>query len=182
MIARAPHHRILELKNWLKKNKKASWQEFVANTGGTKSQYYHAREDLGFGKNSTLSQAMKKAYAAKKAAASTPENLNKEEVAAVVAKRNKENEEFLAGPSKDTVVVEGVTPDFIWYEMDLMQRKLSDISQRLNHVMKVSQARDHDQKKMMRDLISENSQLRVDNNALRQQVGELTEMINGTPV
>lgn len=180
MRTRAPHHRVLELQNWLKKNKKASWQEFVKHTGGTKSQYYHARENIGLGKNSALSEAMKKVYAAKKSKSLPQSGLNKDE--AVIAARNKDNEEFLAGPSKDRVVVEGVTPDFIWYEMDLMQRKMSDISQRLNHVMKVSQSRDHDQKKMMRDLISENSQLRVDNNALRQQVSELTEMINGTPV
>lgn len=171
---RSPRHRILELIRWLKQNKKATWQEFVAATGGTRSQYYHAREDLGLAKNLTLSAAMKKYHANKKAKSVTPEE--------IIATRNKENEEFLASPSKDKIVVEGVTPDFIWYEMDLMQRKLSDISQRLNHVMKVSQARDHDQKKMMRDLISENSQLRVENNAMRQQVGELTEMINGTPV
>lgn len=171
---RSPRHRVLELVRWLKQNKKATWQEFVAATGGTKNQYYHAREDLGLSKNPKLSAAMKRYHAAKKTKSATPEE--------IIAKRNKENEEFLAGPSKDKVIVEGVTPDFIWYEMDLMQRKLSDISQRLNHVMKVSQARDHDQKKMMRDLISENSQLRVENNAMRQQVGELTEMINGTPV
>jgi regulator of replication initiation timing len=79
-------------------------------------------------------------------------------------------------------VVEGNTPDFIWYEMDLLQRKLSDISARLTHVMKVSQARDADQKKMMRDLITENTELRVNNSSLKQQVTELTEMINGTPV
>jgi hypothetical protein len=83
---------------------------------------------------------------------------------------------------KQEVVVEGVAPDFIWYEMDLMQRRLGDVSTRLNHVMKVAQARDADQKKMMRDLISENTSLRVENNGLKQQVSELTEMINGAPV
>jgi regulator of replication initiation timing len=66
--------------------------------------------------------------------------------------------------------------------MDLMQRRLGDVSTRLNHVMKVAQARDADQKKMMRDLISENTSLRVENNGLKQQVSELTEMINGAPV
>jgi regulator of replication initiation timing len=63
-----------------------------------------------------------------------------------------------------------------------MQRRLQDFSLRLNVVMKLSRARDADHKKMMRDLISENSELRVSNNDLRQQVAEFTEMINGTPV
>jgi regulator of replication initiation timing len=35
---------------------------------------------------------------------------------------------------------------------------------------------------MMRDLINENTTLRVENNNLKHQVSELTEMINGTPV
>jgi regulator of replication initiation timing len=48
--------------------------------------------------------------------------------------------------------------------------------------MKVAHSRDADQKKMMRDLINENTTLRVENNNLKQQVSELTEMINGTPV
>jgi len=104
-----------------------------------------------------------------------------------VEAKQKDNEEYLAGKTKveapkQQLLIEGTTPDFIWYEMDLMQRKLGDISLRLNHVMKVAQARDNDQKKMMRDLISENTNLRVESNSLRQQVAELTEMINGTPV
>ena len=48
--------------------------------------------------------------------------------------------------------------------------------------MKLSRTRDADHKKMMRDLINENSELRVSNNDLRQQVAEFTEMINGAPV
>lgn len=184
MKTRAPRHRMLELENWLKKNKKASWHDFVTSTGGTKSQYYHCKENIGLSKNSTLSEAMKKVYEAKRASKAKTSNVNTEDVAAVVSKRNKENEEFLAGATsvKNEVIMESTTPDFIWYEMDLVQRKLNDLSVRFSHVMKVSQGRDHDQKKMMRELISENSDLRVTNNALRQQVAELTEMINGAPV
>jgi hypothetical protein len=48
--------------------------------------------------------------------------------------------------------------------------------------MKVSQSRDGDQKRMMRELINENTTLRIENSNLKQQVSELTEMINGTPV
>lgn len=182
MRIRSTKSRIAELARWIKKNKDANRHDFIRKTGGTQHQYYYIRHNLGIAKkNPVLSQAMKavaktkKSLVAEKTAASN---------AAVAEAMRKENEEFLAGatPPVHQVVVEGTTPDFIWYEMDLMQRKLSDVSGRLNHVMKVAQARDADQKKMMRDLISENSTLRVENNGLRQQVAELTEMINGAPV
>ena len=95
--------------------------------------------------------------------------------------KQKETEKFLSELPK-VEEAEGSTPDFMWYELDLMQRRLQDFSLRLNVVMKLSRARDADHKKMMRDLINENSELRVSNNDLRQQVAEFTEMINGTPV
>jgi hypothetical protein len=180
MRVRSTNERVLILKKWLKRNKSASWREFVQQTGGTRPQYYHIRSQLGIAKaNPTLSEAMKEAAKRKREAL---KGVPIEPTAAEI--RNKENEEFLAGKvqPKQEVVVEGVAPDFIWYEMDLMQRRLGDVSTRLNHVMKVAQARDADQKKMMRDLISENTSLRVENNGLKQQVSELTEMINGAPV
>lgn len=175
MRIRSKPARIAELKRWLTKYRNVTWREFVKETGGTQNQFYHLREELGLTKkNMALSEAMKNSHLRRKA-----EN-------AVEAKQ-KDNEEYLAGKTKveapkQQLLIEGTTPDFIWYEMDLMQRKLGDISLRLNHVMKVAQARDNDQKKMMRDLISENTNLRVESNSLRQQVAELTEMINGTPV
>ena len=178
MRKRTPKHRILELQSWLKKNKTASWREFVAATGGTQIQYYHIRERLGITKNATLSEAMKQIHKRRREkliSKTTPD------AAAIVAARNKENEEFLAG-KQNSVLVEGNTPDFVWYEIDLIQRRLSDLSSRINHVMKVAQARDADQKKMMRELINENSEFRLNNNALRKQISELSEALNGTPV
>lgn len=169
---RSTNARIAELKRWLKKNRTASWQEFVKETGGKESQYYHLRAVLGIGqRNHALSIAMKESIKRRKqkTAVPTPE----------------ENEKFLAelpAEPKHEEVPEGSTPDFMWYELDLMQRRLQDFSLRLNVVMKLSRARDADHKKMMRDLINENSELRVSNNDLRQQVAEFTEMINGTPV
>ena len=166
--------RIAELTRWMKKNKTASWHDFVKETGGTQSQYYHVRAALGLSKrNSLLSVAMKKVAKNKKAKQATI-TLSPQSSATVEVK--------VEDRPKDEVIIEGNTPDFIWYEMDLMQRKLGDISSRLAHVMKVAQARDGDQKKMMRDLIQENTELRVNNNSLTQQVSELTEMINGSPV
>jgi hypothetical protein len=180
MRSRSTNERISNLKKWLRKNKTASWREFVQQTGGTQTQYYHLRNRIGIAKaNPALSEAMRDVAKRKR------EALKEAPIEPTAAEiRNKENEEFLAGKvqPKQEVVTEGVAPDFIWYEMDLMQRRLGDVSTRLNHVMKVAQARDADQKKMMRDLISENTSLRVENNGLKQQVSELTEMINGAPV
>lgn len=167
--------RVIELKRWLKKNKNASWQQFVKETGGTQTQYYHVKSSLGFSKkNPLLSEAMKRVAKnrQKKATITLPPDVTgyvKVETTQVEA-------------PKDEVIVEGNTPDFIWYEMELMQRKLGDISNRIAHVMKVAQARDLDHKKMLRNLIEENTELRVNNASLSQQVAELTEMINGTPV
>jgi len=164
--------RINDLKRWLKKNKTATWQQFVDATGAKESQYYHLRATLGIGKrNAVLSAAMKEAIKRRKEKKPVPTPA--------------ENEKFLSDLSaapKTEEVPEGSTPDFMWYELDLMQRRLQDFSLRLNVVMKLSRARDADHKKMMRDLINENSELRVANNDLRQQVAEFTEMINGTPV
>lgn len=180
MRTRSTPSRIKELSRWIMKNRKAKWQEFVRETGGKQTQYYHIRESLGLSKkNPALSDAMKEVHKRRAKPAEKP----KVDLEAMW----KDNEEFLAGkvapPAKqEAVVIEGNTPDFIWYEMDLMQRRLGDVSTRLNHVMKVAHARDADQKKMMRDLISENSTLRVENNNLKQQVSELTEMINGAPI
>lgn len=173
---RSPKHRVLELQSWMKKNKTATWQEFVKATGGTQTQFYHARVNLGIAKKiPNISIARKTAIAKTKQSSSATDT--------TLANFQKANEEYLSSlPKQEEIKIEGNTPDFIWYEMDLMQRKLGDLSNRLNHVMKVAQARDADQKKMMRDLIGENTELRVSNNGLRQQVSELTEMINGTSV
>lgn len=171
MRTRSNKARVEQLRSWVKKHKDATWQEFVRSTGGTKTQYYHFRCSIGIAKkNPGLSAVMKEMAKKRKS--------NNE-----VAKDEGTQTITLTPTTKQpTVLIEGVTPDFIWYEMDLMQRKLGDLSTRIAHVMKVAQARDADQKKMMRDLISENTELRVTNNGLRQQVSELTEMINGTPV
>lgn len=164
MRTRSTAKRIAELKSWIKKNIHASSADFIRETGGTQLQLYKIRSQI---KTEKLQAKLDRAEG---------------KVKAPPVKIAPQTTEEFAAPTATEVVVEGVTPDFIWYEMDLLQRKLSDISVRMNHVMKVSQARDADQKKMMRDLISENTELRVNNNSLRQQVTELTEMINGTPV
>ncbi len=164
MRTRSTAKRIAELKSWIKKNIHASSAEFIRETGGTQLQLYKIRRQI---KAEKLQAKLDRAEG---------------KVKAPPVKIAPQTTEEFAAPTATEVVVEGVTPDFIWYEMDLLQRKLSDISVRMNHVMKVSQARDADQKKMMRDLISENTELRVNSNSLRQQVAELTEMINGTPV
>lgn len=175
--------RAQELRRWLKRNKSATWQTFVKETGGTQSQYYRARNALGFDKNEAVSEGMKKMYERKRKAPKTITLIvpKKDKPVPSVKETIKEMEEF-AKPTATEVKIEGNTPDFIWYEIALIQRKLIDISTRLAHVMEVAQARDRDQKKMMRDLITENTELRVNNNSLTQQVAELTEMINGTPV
>lgn len=194
MRTRSTPSRVQELVRWVKKHKDASVHDFVRDTGGKPSQYYHARSTAGLGKkNLHLSDAMKKVAMRKKIAKEvilkTP---NGDVTLKMPEQKPEENnlkkamhemamEEF-AKPTATEIAVEGNTPDFIWYEIDLLQRKLGDISTRLSHVMKVSQTRDADQKKMMRQLISENTELRVNNNSLTQQVTELTEMINGTPV
>ena len=173
MRTRSTVARMAELTRWMKKNKGGTRKQFIAETGGTDTQYYKIKSKLGFTPRSPkLSEAMKQVAIRKRAKlAQAPKEVQTEPAQADL--------EFV---SKETVVAEGVTPDFIWYEMDLMQRKISDISGRLWHVMKVCQARDADQKKMMRELITENTELRVNNSSLKQQVTELTEMINGTPV
>ena len=165
MRTRSTRARIAELTRWIKKNMNAKSVDFIRETGGTQLQLYKLRSQIK----------------AEKLKAKLDKSEGKVTKASSVKKAPQTMEEFAATTATE-VVVEGVTPDFIWYEMDLLQRKLSDISVRMNHVMKVSQARDADQKKMMRDLISENTELRVNSNSLRQQVAELTEMINGTPV
>lgn len=162
---RVTRHRMEDLVRWVKKNKTATWQQFAAEMNGTKSQFYYARKVLGISRHfPKISEARKRFVENQKKAAATE----------------------AAKPTPHKVVeegiVEGTTPDFIWYEMDLMQRKLGDLSSRIAHVMKVAQGRDADQKKMMHNLIQENTELRVENNSLKQQVAEFTEMINGTSV
>lgn len=171
MRTRSTVARMAELTRWMKKNKGGTRKQFIAETGGTDTQYYKIKSKLGFTpKSPKLSEAMKQVALRRKAKI------------AQAPKATEPTQADLEFVSKETVVTEGITPDFIWYEMDLMQRKISDISARLGHVMKVCQARDADQKKMMRELITENTELRVNNSSLKQQVNELTEMINGTPV
>lgn len=177
--------RVNKLAQWMKDHPNANKYEFMEATAGTEAQFYRARKNAGLPLLSTvLSEAMKKANKRKASA-------KKKTITLIVPKTSestvnvkeviKDMEEF-AKPTSTEVQVEGNTPDFIWYEMDLLQRKISDISSRLAHVASVAQARDKDQKKMMRDLITENTELRVNNNSLRSQVTDLTEMINGTPV
>lgn len=184
MRTRSTAARVQELVRWVKKHKDASMQDFLRDTGGKPSQYYHVRSIAGIKKkNPNLSEAMKKVVMRKKMA-NAKEAILKTPDGDVILKmpEPKQAVEEFAQPTATEVAVEGNTPDFIWYEIDLLQRKLGDISARLAHVMKVSQTRDADQKKMMRQLISENTELRVNNNSLTQQVAELTEMINGSPV
>ena len=185
MKQRSSKSRLLELTRWVSKHRTAKWHEFVEQTGGTRSQYYHLRENLGLSKpHPKVSEGLRAAHQKKR-----------EEANAALIKMQEENEAYLAGTPEDAPAVEGpvaepkkeevveiAAPDFIWSEMALMQRKVGDVSLRLNHLMRVAQARDSDQKRMMRDLINENTTLRVESNDLRQQVIELTEMINGAPV
>lgn len=187
MTPRSSKTRLLELTRWVSKHRTAKWQEFVEQTGGTRSQFYHLRENLGINKKRPeVSEGLRAAHQRKREEANA---------ALLILKRQEENEAYLAGKPKDAPVVEEpvaetkkeevveiAAPDFIWSEMELMQRKIGDVSLRLNHLMRVAQARDSDQKRMMRDLINENTTLRVESNGLRQQVIELTEMINGAPV
>ena len=171
--------RVNELTQWMKDHPNADKYDFMKATGGSESQFYHSRKNAGLPLLSkVLSDAMKRANKRK---------AKQKTITLILPKKSpinppKESMEEFAKPTATEVVSEGNTPDFIWYEIDLIQRKLSDVSSRLAHVMKVSQARDADQKKMMRDLITENTELRVNNSSLTQQVSELTEMINGTPV
>lgn len=163
---RSSKARVAELTRWIKKNMDAKSEDFIRETGGTQLQLYKIRSRIR----------------AEKLQAKLDKKNGVQPTKKIIIKKPKQTAEEFAKPTATEVVVEGTTPDFIWYEMDLLQRKLSDISGRLTHVMKVSQARDADQKKMMRDLITENTELRVNNSSLKQQVAELTEMINGAPV
>lgn len=211
MRTRSSPRRIEELTRWIKKNKNARWQDFVRETGGLQSQYYHIRSELGINKkNPFLSEAMR-AVARRRAEKEEADRLLAETSNAAEALEQtftappdvseiqqemcrktlveiqEDNEQFLAGkeepaPKEEEVVVEGNTPDFIWYEMDLLQRRLQSVSAGLNNVMSICQSRDREQKKMMHSLINENTTLRIENNSLKQQVMELTEMINGTSV
>lgn len=173
MHSRSTIKRMEELRRWIRKNKNATRKQFIAETGGTVGQYYKARQVTGVAKKSPkVSEAMRKnAINRKKQLAGItiqPEQLVLKEV---------DNT-----PVKEEVIAEGTTPDFIWYEMELVQNQLRSLIGRVAHVAKVSQTRDAEYKKMMRDLITENTELRVNNSSLKQQVTELTEMINGTPV
>ena len=211
MRTRSSPRRIEELTRWIKKNKNARWQDFVRETGGLQSQYYHIRSELGINKQTPfLSEAMR-AVARRRAEKEEADRLLAETSNAAEALEQtftappdvseiqqemcrktlveiqEDNEQFLAGkeepaPKEEEVVVEGNTPDFIWYEMDLLQRRLQSVSAGLNNVMSICQSRDREQKKMMHSLINENTTLRIENNSLKQQVMELTEMINGTSV
>ena len=173
MRTRSTPARMEELRRWMRKNKGASSKQFIAETGGTPTQYYKCKQNIGITKKSAkLSEAMKLVALRKKQKAAT----------APVKQEQLVLQEIDNTPVKDEVIAEGVTPDFIWYEMELVQNHLRSLIGRVAHVAKVSQTRDAEYKKMMRDLITENTELRVNNSSLKQQVTELTEMINGTPV
>lgn len=181
MRIRSTKNRMEELRSWIGKHKKATLSEFSRETGGTSHQYYYLRESMGIpANNQTLAKAISRV--AKNRGAKAEKPLMTVPSPEKVEAMRKETEEFLAGLPKDAAKAPPVTPDVIWYEIELIQQKLTDTSDRLNRVMRLAQARDADQKKMMQNLISENSELRVENRGLRQQVAELTEMINGTPV
>ena len=175
MHSRSTIKRMEELRRWIRKNKNATRKQFIAETGGTVGQYYKARQVTGVARKSPkVSEAMKKNAALRK---NTVSPQVQEQV--VLQEQLSLPETFT---SKEEYVVEGTTPDFIWYEMELVQNHLRSLIGRVAHVAKVSQSRDAEYKKMMRDLITENTELRVNNSSLKQQVTELTEMINGTPV
>lgn len=162
-----PRHRTTvaemnRLMKWCRKNPSATVQEFVQQAGGKEAQFQYVRFRAGIrGRGRKIVKASVEA---------TAKQVLKKTV-----------EEF-AKPSPTEIVVEGVTPDFIWYEIDLLQRRLGEISSRFAHVMKVYQGRDAEQKKMLHEVIRENSALHSERLGLKQQVAELTEMINGTPV
>jgi hypothetical protein len=214
MRTRSTPKRIAELTRWINKNKTAPWRDFVRETGGTQTQYYHVRSNLNLSRRNPGLSVVMKEVARRRADAKwlgttptetldvtptwmPPESLEMpadapvetptETLADKLTAMFKDNEQFLAGkeepaPKKEEAVVEGNTPDFIWYEMDLLQKRLQSVSAGLHNVMSICQSRDREQKKMMHSLINENTTLRVENNSLKQQVMELTEMINGTSI
>lgn len=176
MRVRSNKTRMADLRVWLLKNPKADLSEFTRMTLGTHHQWYYLRSVLGISpkKPEVLAEA-RKAVVKRGRPRKTVE-------APPVTQKEEVKPSTQADQKVIDTIVEEATPDFIWYELDLMQQKLNDVSLRLNHVVKIARARDADQKKMMRELIGENSELRVESRALRQQVSELTEMINGAPV
>jgi hypothetical protein len=146
---------------WLKKNKAATFEEFNQATEGTKSAYYYARFRLGITrKTPKLSMAMKASH----------------------ARRASLDGSITSVGLPKAVKAKSETHDFMWYELSLLQTDLNDSMAKLKYIMQMTANREVDSKKLIQTLLQENNMLRIDNEQLRKEVRDLTEMVNGPSV
>jgi hypothetical protein len=73
---------------------------------------------------------------------------------------------------KDNIQVEGITPDFVWYESDLLTRDMQGWISRFQKLANVMEARHKEHIKMIDDVMRENDDLKIQISTLKSQLKE----------
>lgn len=73
---------------------------------------------------------------------------------------------------KEGVEIEGLTPDFVWYESDLLMRDMQAWISRFQKLANVMEARHREHVKMLDNVMRENDSLKFQFSALMSQLEE----------
>jgi hypothetical protein len=73
---------------------------------------------------------------------------------------------------KHGVEIEGITPDFVWYESDLLIRDMQAWISRFQKLTNVMEARHREHVKMLDDVMRQNDSLKFQLSALMSQLEE----------
>ena len=77
------------------------------------------------------------------------------------AKNDPQLPEFIV---KDTVSVQGITEDFVWYESEILMRNMGEWSSRFKRLVEVMEARHKEHLRIIETLLAENRKLKKENN------------------
>ena len=69
-------------------------------------------------------------------------------------------EEFKQFVIKDSITVEGVTEDYLWYHAQILKRKMDAWANDFQKLVDVMEARHKDQLKMLQTVMEENRELK----------------------
>lgn len=69
-------------------------------------------------------------------------------------------EQFKEFVIKDSITVEGITEDYIWYHAKILSAKMSQCENDFQKIVSVIEARHKDQLKMLQSVMEENRELK----------------------
>ncbi len=81
---------------------------------------------------------------------------------------NEEQQQFV--PLKESVTVEGITADYVWYNANLLTSKMQSWGYDFQKLVSVMEARHKEHLHMIADLIRERNALRAENEVLKREI------------